>query len=204
MEKASPRSLGDPRPQAPLLGRLIARSRLGDARAPVLFGVGFLAFGCAVVANAMVMQPSRHPAPLFAPAVPPARAAARVATPLPPERPVIQASARTAVEADTLAERPSSDRMVLAKASARPTETGALGTLPPRGPDAPAPADKGLLVVQQALIKAGFGPAKADGLLGRETRASIERFERERRLPVTGEPSPKLLRELGVARQPRT
>lgn len=186
---------------------MIARSGLGGVPAPILFGVGFLAFGCAVVANAMVMQPSRHPAPLFAP---PPRAATRIVPPVPPERPVVLASARPAVEADLPAERPaldrvaSSDRAVMAKATARPTETGSLGTAPPRAPDAPAPADKGLLVVQQALIKAGYGPAKADGLLGRETRASIERFERERRLPVTGEPSPKLMRELGVARQPRT
>ena len=175
--------------------------RLDGIRAPVLFGIGFLAFGCAVVANAIVMQPSRHPAPLFAP---PTRASVRPTPPLPPERPAIQVSTKPAVEPDAIAERETIDRLSTGKLAARTTETGAISAMPPRAPDRPVQTDKGLVPVQQALIKGGYGPTKADGVLGPETRAAIERFERERRLPVTGGLSPKLMRELGLSQPPRT
>lgn len=51
---------------------------------------------------------------------------------------------------------------------------------------------------QRALAKLGFGPLKADGLMGPSTRQAIERFERERKLPVTGEFGPRTARELAA------
>jgi peptidoglycan hydrolase-like protein with peptidoglycan-binding domain len=52
-----------------------------------------------------------------------------------------------------------------------------------------------VLAAQKALIKAGF-VLKADGVMGSGTRQAIEGFERERKLPVTGELNPRTLREL--------
>ena len=52
--------------------------------------------------------------------------------------------------------------------------------------------------VQRALNDFGYGPVKATGVYGPETVKAIEKFERERKLPVTGQISPRLLRELAT------
>jgi hypothetical protein len=64
---------------------------------------------------------------------------------------------------------------------------------------AAAPETRPVLAAQRALNRVGAGPVKADGVFGEETRAAIERFERERRIPVTRELSPRTLRELTAA-----
>ena len=69
------------------------------------------------------------------------------------------------------------------------TATGAVRADPPRS----------LATAQRALTKLGYGPIKADGLMGPETRQAVERFERDRRLPVTGELGARTLRELAGA-----
>jgi peptidoglycan hydrolase-like protein with peptidoglycan-binding domain len=56
-----------------------------------------------------------------------------------------------------------------------------------------------VLAVQRALGDFGYGPVKPTGVLGPETRAAIEKFERDRKLPVTGQLSDRLLRELAAA-----
>ncbi len=56
-----------------------------------------------------------------------------------------------------------------------------------------------VLPAQQALNRLGFGPVTADGRMGEQTRQAIERFERDRRLPVTRDLSPRTLRELAAA-----
>jgi peptidoglycan hydrolase-like protein with peptidoglycan-binding domain len=56
--------------------------------------------------------------------------------------------------------------------------------------------DKRILGVERALAKQGYGPLKLDGVLGNDTRNAIARFEKDRGLPVTGQMSSRLLREL--------
>jgi hypothetical protein len=51
---------------------------------------------------------------------------------------------------------------------------------------------------QRALVKLGYGPLKANGINGASTRQAIERFERDRRLPVTGELGSRTARELAA------
>lgn len=63
----------------------------------------------------------------------------------------------------------------------------------------PAAETRPVAAAQRALNRIGFGPVKADGLFGEETRAALERFERERRIPVTRDLSPRTLRELTAA-----
>lgn len=53
-----------------------------------------------------------------------------------------------------------------------------------------------VMAAQRALNRAGFGPITADGRFGEQTRAAIERFERDRKIPVTRDLSPRTLREL--------
>ncbi len=55
-----------------------------------------------------------------------------------------------------------------------------------------------MIAVQRALAEFGYGQIKPTGTLGPETKAAIERFERERRLPVTGQLSNRLTRELSA------
>jgi len=52
--------------------------------------------------------------------------------------------------------------------------------------------------VQRALNDYGYGPVKATGVYGAETVAAIEKVERDRKLPVTGQISPRLMRELAA------
>ena len=46
-----------------------------------------------------------------------------------------------------------------------------------------------------AASKLGYGPLKSDGVFGHGTRQAIEHFERDRRLPVTGELDPRTVRD---------
>ena len=55
-----------------------------------------------------------------------------------------------------------------------------------------------MLAVQRALAEAGYGQIKPTGAYGPDTRAAIEKFERERKLPITGQISDRLVRELAA------
>jgi peptidoglycan hydrolase-like protein with peptidoglycan-binding domain len=55
-----------------------------------------------------------------------------------------------------------------------------------------------VLAVQRALTDFGYGQIKPTGIPGPETIAAIEKFERARRLPVTGLVSERLMRELSA------
>ncbi len=52
--------------------------------------------------------------------------------------------------------------------------------------------------VQRALSDYGYGQIRLTGVLDRPTTEAIERFERERNLPVTGSISDRLMNELAV------
>lgn len=60
-----------------------------------------------------------------------------------------------------------------------------------------APSQR-VIAVQRALNDFGYGPVKATGNYGAETITAIQKFERDRKLPVTGQISPRLLRELAA------
>ncbi len=60
---------------------------------------------------------------------------------------------------------------------------------------APAPR---VIAVQRALNDYGYGPVKVTGNFGAETISAIQKFERDRKLPVTGQISPRVLRELAA------
>ena len=60
-----------------------------------------------------------------------------------------------------------------------------------------APSPK-ILAIQRALSDFGYGQIKPSGVYDAETRAAIEKFERDRKLPVTGQVSAALVRELAT------
>jgi len=55
-----------------------------------------------------------------------------------------------------------------------------------------------IVAVQRALNDFGYGPVKATGTIGPETTAAIRKFESERKMPVTGQVSGRLIRELAA------
>jgi peptidoglycan hydrolase-like protein with peptidoglycan-binding domain len=52
--------------------------------------------------------------------------------------------------------------------------------------------------VQRALNDFGYGPLKATGNYGSDTIAAVKKFERDRKMPITGQISPRLLQELSA------
>jgi peptidoglycan hydrolase-like protein with peptidoglycan-binding domain len=61
----------------------------------------------------------------------------------------------------------------------------------------PAPS-KRIIALQRALAEYGYGQIKPSGVMDADTQSAIERFERERRLPITGQASDRVVRELAA------
>jgi hypothetical protein len=61
-----------------------------------------------------------------------------------------------------------------------------------------APVSARVTEVQRALNDFGYGPLKMTGVLDAATTAAIQKLERDRKLPVTGQIYPRLLRELSA------
>jgi peptidoglycan hydrolase-like protein with peptidoglycan-binding domain len=88
-------------------------------------------------------------------------------------------------------------------AKAKPRTVAAVAPAVPRPVTrpaaAPAPSNSPrVMAVQRALGDFGYGPLKRSGHMDGETKTAIEKFERERHLPVTGQVSERLLRELAA------
>jgi peptidoglycan hydrolase-like protein with peptidoglycan-binding domain len=60
------------------------------------------------------------------------------------------------------------------------------------------PASKRVTAVQRALSDFGYGQIKPTGVFDPETRAALEKFERDRKLPPTGQMSDRVVRELAA------
>jgi len=134
----------------------------------------------AILVNALYRQPGPHPAPIFSikPRPVATEPAGGVVPAMPRARPEGIVSAKP--EAKTEAAAP--------KAPARPDPIAELIAGPSQRVSA----------VQRALNDFGYGPVKATGIHGAETVSAIQKFERDRKLPVTGQISPRLLRELAA------
>jgi hypothetical protein len=170
---------------------------------PVLAAVAALGLGGAVSWNVLTQQNARHPAPLFA-SKPAARAEPTRAEP--PRRFEV-ASGPAATPAPLPAPRPETRLAPAPPADPQKTSStdpiGALirtGEMPPRPPaEIRAAGDnQRVLSMQKALVKLGYGPLKPDGLMGNTTRQALERFERDRNLPVTGAVAPRTVRQLAA------
>jgi peptidoglycan hydrolase-like protein with peptidoglycan-binding domain len=57
---------------------------------------------------------------------------------------------------------------------------------------------KQMLAIQSALADFGYGQIKPTGVYDADTRAAIEKFERDRRMPVTGQVSERMVRALAA------
>jgi peptidoglycan hydrolase-like protein with peptidoglycan-binding domain len=84
---------------------------------------------------------------------------------------------------------------LLAQIRVAPAKSEITASIPPVNP---ASAATRVLAVQRTLAKLGYGPVRLNALLDRDTKAAIERFERDRDLPPSGEVSERLVRELAA------
>lgn len=107
-------------------------------------------------------------------------------TPLPPSKPA-------APRAPQPAATPPLVPVPLAE-KAGTAASGASGMLPPGD----VPVSPRIMDIQKALARLGYGPIRIDGVYGAATQEAIERFERDRRLPVTGRMSDSVIRELNA------
>jgi hypothetical protein len=177
---------------------------------------GLLAFAAvsAIIANALFLQAGRHPSPMFGTVTRIPAATSAAASPLPRPRPVeaAQSSEPRVVElksadpkSDVRSADPKSDAMTnLVKSTAAPQATPSSIARPPAPIPAArnetianqTPAARRVAAVQRTLTEYGYGQLKPTGTVGSDTQAAIQKFERERKLPVTGQVSDRLLREL--------
>lgn len=167
----------------------------------------------AILINALFLQAGHHPSPMFGksvavPLAAPSETAALLSTsPLPRPRPSEAAISRA--EAAAADSGPTETKSIDMPQPAKPVAS------PPRAPAVkqaaahPAATHNdplGDLItstrrtasVQRALTKYGYGQLKPTGNVGSDTQAAIQKFERERKLPVTGKISDRLVRELSA------
>lgn len=84
------------------------------------------------------------------------------------------------------------------KSATLPTSTARVTPVRAEAPAERPAASKRVLAVQRALSEYGYGQIRPTGLLDTETQAAIEKFERDRKLPVTRQVSDRLTRELAA------
>lgn len=188
---------------------LAMRILLRNPKDMVAGGLAFAAVS-AIIANALFLQAGRHPAPMFGPVVAlPASGLASVG-PLPRPRP-IEADA-SALDAKLAEAKPAEKPVEPKFADPQGNQVKATGPVPVASsnglrPPAPIPvvsrndasASQGsrrVAAVQRALTEYGYGQLRPTGTVGSETQAAIQKFERDRKMPVTGQMSDRLVREL--------
>ena len=179
-------------------------------RSPKDVVAGAVAFAAvsAIVANALFLQAGRHPSPMFGSVVAIPAAALAPANPLPRPRPV---EADSSLLEPKLAEPKPAEPKAADPLANLVKATSAAPVAPPTivRPPAPIPASsrtetiansapisRRVAAVQRALTEYGYGQLKPTGTVGSDTQAAIQKFERERKLPMTGQMSDRLVREL--------
>ena len=179
-------------------------------RSPKDVVAGAVAFAAisAIIANALFLQAGRHPSPMFGSVVAIPAAALAPANPLPRPRPV---EADSSLLEPKLAEPKPAEPKAADPLANLVKATSAAPVAPPTivRPPAPIPASsrtetiansapisRRVAAVQRALTEYGYGQLKPTGTVGSDTQAAIQKFERERKLPMTGQMSDRLVREL--------
>ncbi|WP_291609510.1 peptidoglycan-binding domain-containing protein [Bradyrhizobium sp.] len=179
----------------------------------------------AILTNALFLQAGRHPSPMFktagAPAQPlgnplprprPAEAATRsieltpadmrVAEPKAESKAELKAEPRSEPRSDAMTSLVAKTTAPAAPAAAAPAAASSASVMRPPAPvPVAAPqtaAGRKIAAVQRTLTEYGYGQLKPTGMIGADTQAAIVKFERDRKLPVTGQMSDRLVRELSA------
>ncbi len=173
---------------------------------------GVLAFAAvsAIITNALFLQAGRHPSPMFGSVAALSATGSVSASPLPRPRPVdaMTRSAEPSPADPKPAEPKAADPLAnLVKSTNAPAVAPSNTARPPASIPAsshnemaasPAASPRRVAAVQRALTEYGYGQLKPTGTVGSDTQAAIQKFERERKIPVTGQVSDRLVRELAT------
>ncbi|MDR3408816.1 MAG: peptidoglycan-binding protein [Methylovirgula sp.] len=171
-------------------------------------GALLVGIAVAIAVNALELQTSRHPAPLFGHATLPQQPPAPAAQAPQPES---QAAARIAPAPQPVATPAPADplgQFIRQDEQTMPRHRAVTAAAPPARPDrisqileensGPPPApSRTVLAAQRALVKLGY-VLRADGIDGEATHRAIVQYESDRHLPARGELSAKLLRQLSA------
>jgi hypothetical protein len=169
----------------------------------------------AILINALFLQAGRHPSPMFGSVVtmPPPSAAVVLPRPRPVElaarsaepslfepKPIEIRSAEPKASEPKASDPKTGDPMtsLVAKSTAAPVIATPANVMRPPAP-IPMAQNAGarrVAAVQRALTEYGYGQLKPTGAIGADTQAAITKFERDRKIPVTGQMSDRLVREL--------
>ncbi|MGC2779257.1 MAG: peptidoglycan-binding domain-containing protein [Bradyrhizobium sp.] len=171
------------------------------------------AAGSAIIVNAVFLQSGPHPAPMFGSIVtiPPALASSN---PLPRARPMeadISPFDPKVIETRSAEARASESRAAESRSADARTDQKYADPLADlvrsvsggQGASRTPSTQQGgnarrVAAVQRALTEYGYGQLKPTGMIGSDTQVAIQKFERERKLPVTGQLSDRLVRELAI------
>ncbi|HVB89264.1 MAG TPA: peptidoglycan-binding protein [Beijerinckiaceae bacterium] len=156
----------------------------------------FGALLCGIIVNAVALQHSRRPGPLSLHRI---RAlgrehALRAIAPAPPPRP---ADFETKSRSESRPVEQAASRSVLApahKKALRPRQDQ-IGELIATGEPPAEHKRRKIEAVQAGLRRLGFVVPQS-GTLGLATRQALEKFERDRRLPISGRLSPRVVEAL--------
>lgn len=173
----------------------------------------------AIMANALFLQAGRHPSPMFGSVVTLPAPQTLVANPLPRPRPVelvgrpaddppevrpveVRSAEPRQVEIKGAEKNDTKNADPMANLVVKSTAPSASSTTNVMRPPAPVPATtqstgaRRVAAVQRALTQYGYGQLKPTGAVGADTQTAIAKFERDRKLPVTGQMSDRLVKEL--------
>jgi hypothetical protein len=204
---------------------LVMRILLHSPKDLVAGALALAAIG-AVVANALFLQWGPYPSPLFGSFVTLPAPAPSPVSPLPRPRPVEATKAEAApaepraVESKTADIKTADTKPVEPRASdtkaadpltnlVKATSAAPVATSSIPRPPAPIPfpshndnlapgGSRRVAAVQRTLTEYGYGQLKPTGTIGSDTQAAIARFERERKIPATGQMSDRMVHELSA------
>jgi hypothetical protein len=166
-----------------------------------------LACVTAIVVNAAYLQHGRHPAPMFALRPLPVAAAAPsdvVGVIAHPHEPAERGRGTPAAAPASVPPHKDPIAELLTTHTAQSQAPARQAALPPPRPPEPLSArsaaqpSRQVLAVQRALSEFGYGQLRPTGIYDAETKAAVQRFEREHDLPVTDEISEPMKRALAT------
>jgi peptidoglycan hydrolase-like protein with peptidoglycan-binding domain len=127
-----------------------------------------------VLVNVLFMQSGLHPAPMFKGAS-------------------LQTKSTATHSTSAAVPRPRPSEPTVLPAPSKPTAPSVARNGVER-----SPASNRVIALQRALAEYGYGQIKATGIIDGDTRTAIEKFERERKLPITGQATDRVVRELAA------
>jgi hypothetical protein len=157
----------------------------------------------AILANALYRQPGPHPAPIFSVKPRPVATGLDAAPPLPrarPAAPVVATKPELSVAKQDMPVVAKPESVARIPSRPDPIRDVLNGVAPTQGsaPAQPAAPSPRVMQAQRALNDFGYGPVKSTGVIDAATTAAVQKFERARKLQVTGQLTPKVIREISV------